>query len=473
MKDRADLILFNGPVWTANPEQPWAEAVAVAEERILLEKIKKRISPKTKHVDLKGRFLLPGFTDCHTHFLEGGFFLSGLDLTGVKSKREFRIKVEEKVKEIDKGEWILNGNWDHHQFNPPLLPSKEWIDDITPSNPVCLNRIDGHMALANSLALKIAGINKDTSSPPGGKIIKEAQTGEPTGILKDAAVEILRKYIPQPSFKEKIKAAEAALRKASEVGLTSIHDMGSTSNLQVYQHLWQRNKLTARICLYLPITEVSNLSSFEPNSMADNEFLKVAGFKGFVDGSLGSETALFFEPYADNPAHTGLFHSQMSPEGIMANRILRADKAGFQVAIHAIGDKANHILLNMLEKIQASSPPKERRWRIEHAQHLLPQDIARMAKLRVIASIQPYHLLDDGCWAEKKIGRERCRTSYAFRSLLDRGIKLACGSDWTVAPLNPLTGIYAAVSRQTLDGKNPEGWFPEQKIPLEGSWLIW
>jgi len=471
MKDRADLILFNGPVWTANPAQPWAEAVAVTEARILdvgsLEKIKKWISPTTKHIDLKGRFLLPGFTDCHTHFLEGGFFLSGLDLTGVKSQREFKIKVEEKVKEIDEGEWILNGNWDHYQFNPPLLPSKEWIDDVTPFNPVCLNRIDGHMVLANSLALKIAGINRDTPSPPGGEIIKEAQTREPTGILKDAAVEILRKYIPQPSFKEKIKAAEAALRNASEVGLTSIHDMGSASNFQVYQYLWQRNKLTARICLYLPIAEVSCLSSLKSYKMANKEFLKIGGFKGFVDGSLGSETALFFEPYADNPAHTGLFHSQMFPEGIMAKRILKADKAGFQVAIHAIGDKANHILLNILEKIQASNPPQERRWRIEHAQHLLPQDMARMAKLRVIASVQPYHLLDDGCWAEKKIGRERCRTSYAFRSLLDRGVKLACGSDWTVAPLNPLTGIYAAVSRQTLDGRNPEGWFPEQKIPLK------
>ncbi|MFQ5721267.1 MAG: amidohydrolase, partial [Candidatus Aminicenantales bacterium] len=391
----------------------------------------------------------------------------GLDLRGVKSRREFVAKIKKKVKEVNEGEWILNGNWDHHQFRPPLLPNKEWIDDITSSNPVCLNRVDGHLVLANSLALKIAGITKDTPSPPGGEIVKDPQTGDPTGILKDAAVDLLRSHIPQPSFKDKIKAAQEALRKANEVGLTSIHDMGFLSNLEVYRKLWQKNKLTARICLYLPITEVSRLSSLQLDSIADNDFLKVGGFKGFIDGSLGSETALFFESYVDNPAHKGLFHSQMFPEGIMAKRILEADKAGFQVAIHAIGDRANHVLFDILERIQISSSHRERRWRCEHAQHLLPEDIGRMAQLGVIASVQPYHLVEDGCWAEKKIGKKRCGTSYAYKSLLEEGIRLTCGSDWPVAPLNPLTGVYAAVSRKTLDGKNPEGWFPEQKIPLE------
>ncbi len=467
----ADLVLLNGSVWTVNPDQPWAEAVAVKGEKILkvgsTAQIKKAVGNQTQVIDLNGDLVLPGFIDSHTHFLDGGFSLLSIQLREAESKEEFVARIKEKATEMEKGEWILNGNWDHQSFNPPELPRKEWIDGVAPQNPVCINRHDGHMVLANSLALKIAGITKDTLSPKGGEILKDRRTGEPTGILKDAAMELVMKHIPEPSLKLKMKAAEVALKHAAEYGVTSVHDMAYAVNIEVYQELLKERKLTSRLCVYISIEEIDLYQKLMAETLEGSAFLKIGGLKGFVDGSLGSSTALFFEPYADDPEKTGLFHSQMFPEGIMERRILEADKAGLQIAIHAIGDKANHVLLDILEKAIAQGGERDRRWRIEHAQHLLSEDIERMAKLGIIASVQPYHAIDDGRWAEKKIGKERCRTTYAFQSLLEKGTVLACGSDWTVAPLDPLTGIYAAVTRQTLDGKNPGGWFPEQKITLE------
>ena len=467
----ADLVLLKGSVWTVNPALPWAEAVAVREGKILevgsTAKIKKLIGNKTEILELNGDLVLPGFIDSHTHFLDGGFSLLSIDLREVKSKEEFVERIKSRARKLEKGEWILNGNWDHQSFDPPELPRKEWIDDAAPHNPVCINRHDGHMVLANSLALKIAGITKDTPSPQGGEILKDRATGEPTGILKDAAMDLMREHIPEPSLEAKMRAAEMALEHAAEYGVTSIHDMAYAENIQVYRELQKEDRLTSRLCVYLSIEEMDLYQKLRSGIPPENTFLKIGGLKGFVDGSLGSSTALFFDPYADDPDKTGLFHSQMFPEGIMERRIMEADKAGLQVAIHAIGDRANHVLLDIMERAIAQGGKRDRRWRIEHAQHLLPGDIERMARLRIVASVQPYHAIDDGRWAEKKIGKERCRTTYAFQSLLEKGIILACGSDWTVAPLDPLTGIYAAVTRRTLDEKHPEGWFPEQKIPLE------
>lgn len=470
-KEMADLVLINGVVWTGEEALPWAEAVAVQGERILTvgksREIKSLAGKKTRVLDLAGSLVLPGFIDSHTHFLDGGFSLLSISLREAKSKAEFIARIKEKAEELGKGNWILNGNWDQQQFDPPELPRRDWIDAVTPDNPVCVNRHDGHMVLANSLALRLAGITRATASPEGGEILKDLATGEPTGILRDAAMDLVTRHIPEPSFEAKIKAAEAAFRQAAECGLTSVHDMAQAGNFEVYQELLKRGGLTSRIYLYIPVSEVDVYSRLCLKTPFGNDYLKIGGLKGFVDGSLGSSTALFFEPYADNPELTGLLNAQMFPEGIMEKRILAAEEAGLQVAIHAIGDKANAIILDIFERIIAQKGPRERRWRVEHAQHLRPEDIVRMGRLGIIASVQPYHAIDDGRWAESKIGRERCRTTYAFRSLLDAGVLLACGSDWTVAPLDPLSGVHAAVTRQTTDGKNPGGWFPEQKISLE------
>lgn len=470
-REIADVVLLNGFIWTVNPDNPRAEAVALRGEKILkvgsTSEMKGMVGDKTKVIDLKGAFILPGFTDCHTHFLDGGFSLSSVQLREAQTKEDFVARIEQKAKELEKGEWILNGNWDHQQFDPPELPRKEWIDAVTPDNPVCVNRLDGHMALVNSLALKLAGITKDAPAPAGGEIIKDPQTGEPIGILKDAAMDLVTSQIPESTLKERMRAAELALKHANEVGVTSIHDMAYASSFEVYQRLLKQNMLSARVYVYIPISEIKLLTGLKLVSPFGDDFLKIAGLKGFVDGSLGSSTALFFDPYTDDPAKRGLLVSDMFPEGIMEERLMEADRAGLQVAIHAIGDKANHMILDIFETVMGANEDRDRRWRIEHAQHLLLDDVGRMARLRIIASMQPYHAADDGRWAEKKIGKERARHTYAFRSLLDGGVTLACGSDWPVAPLNPLTGICAAVTRQTLDGKNPDGWIPDQKISLE------
>jgi predicted amidohydrolase YtcJ len=471
VSEMADLVLLNGSVWTGENSRPWAEAIAAKGDKIisvgLSKDVRKFVGRQTRVLDLKGNLVLPGFIDSHTHFLSGGFSLLSVRLRQAASKQEFVVRIEEKAKRSGPGEWILHGDWDHQQFEPPELPRRDWIDAITPDNPVCVNRHDGHMILANSLALRLAGITRDTPSPGGGEILHDPGTGEPTGILKDAAMGLVTRHIPEPSSAEKIRAAEAALEHAAELGVTSVHDMADRSNFKVYQDLLNRKKLTSRVFLYIHVSNVDLYARLFLKTPFGNDYLKIGGLKGFVDGSLGSSTALFFEPYADNPDQVGLLSSDMFPEGIMEQRILAADKAGLQVAIHAIGDKANAIILDVFEKVIVQNGPRDRRWRIEHAQHLRPGDIERMAKLGLIASVQPYHAIDDGRWAEKKIGLDRCRTTYSFRSLLEKGVPLACGSDWTAAPLDPLTGIYAAVTRRTTDGKNPGGWFPEQKISLE------
>lgn len=470
-KEMADLVLLNGKGWTLNPDKPWAEAVAVKDGKILevgsTKDVKKTVGEKTQAVDLKGDMILPGFIDSHTHFLDGGFSLSSIQLKDASSKEEFVSRIKKKAGELQKGEWILNGDWDHEQFDTPILPDKTWIDPVTPENPVCVSRYDGHMLLANSLALSMAGVTGETSSPPGGEIQKDPRTGEPTGILRDAAMSLVTRHIPEPSFEDKMEAAEMALKHARAVGVTSIHDMGTAENLEVYQELLKTGKLTARLYVYIPISQIGLLKRLKIKSPFGNDFLRLAGLKGFVDGSLGSATALFFDPYEDDPEKTGILVGDMYPEGIMEKRLLEADKAGLQVAIHAIGDRANHLILDIMSEVMETNGKRDRRWRIEHAQHLTPQSIQRIAKLNVIASMQPYHAIDDGRWAEKKIGEKRARHTYAFRSLLDHGARLAFGSDWTVAPLNPLSGIYSAVTRQTLDGKNPGGWIPEEKITLE------
>lgn len=470
-QQKADLVLFNGVIWTGTRQHPMAEAIAVRGERIVAvgenEEVQSLIGPRTRVVDLQGRLVLPGFIDNHTHFISGGFQLLSVDLRDARDEKEFARRIGEKARSLPEGRWITGGSWDHERWPGAALPRKELIDPVTPHHPVFVTRLDGHMGLANSLALKLAGITKETPDPPGGRIVRDPQTGEPTGILKDAAMNLVRRVIPPPTPAEMDEALRAAMNEAARVGVTSIQDITTWSDWAVYKRFHRRGELTVRITARTPITEWERQRDLRQKEGPGDEWLRLGGLKGFVDGSLGSTTALFFEPYLDAPQTSGLLHEEMLPEGIMQRRVAAADRAGLPVSIHAIGDKANKILLDIYEQVIQENGVRDRRFRIEHAQHLRPEDIPRFAQLGVIASMQPYHAIDDGRWAEKRIGRERCRTTYAFRSLLDAGAVLTFGSDWPVAPLDPLLGIYAAVTRRTIDGAHPRGWFPEQRITVE------
>jgi predicted amidohydrolase YtcJ len=466
----ASLVLLNGKIWTVNDAQPRAEAVACLGGRIVAVgsngEIRKWIGAGTEVIDLGGKLVLPGFNDAHVHFFSGGENLASVQLRDAKSEDEFRRRIAEFAAKQPAGRWITGGDWDHENWTPARLPTRQLIDAVTTGHPVFVNRLDGHMALANSQALHLAGITRDTPDPPGGTIVRDA-AGEPTGVLKDAAMERMYRTIPAPSQDQIADAVRAAMRYAAENGVTSVQDMSAAPEiLRVYQTLLAHGGLTIRISGHQPLAAWQRLAAVGLHADFGGEKLHIGGLKGFADGSLGSTTALLFEPYLDAPNTSGLANSEMIPESKMQAHILDADRAGLQVAVHAIGDKANHIILDMYEEAERQNGARDRRFRIEHAQHLRMEDIPRFGKLHVIASMQPYHCIDDGRWAEKRIGPERAKGTYAFRALLDSGAVLAFGSDWDVAPMVPLMGIYAAATRRTLDGKHPNGWVPEQKISV-------
>lgn len=465
-----DLILFNATAHTVNQSQPHAEAVAVKGNRIVAvgssAEVRALAGPGTRLIDAKGRTVLPGFNDAHVHWLTGGFSITNVDLRAAKSPAEFARIIGDFAKGLPKGRWILEGSWDHENWPGTPLPTRQMIDAVTPDHPVFVNRLDGHMGLANSVALKLAGITKETRDVPGGQIVRDAN-GEPTGVLKDAAMGLVEKVIPAPSWDEKMAAVRAATEYAASIGVTSVQDMSAGDDVGLYQFLHERGELKTRIYAVRSVMSWETLGRTGVRAAFGDPWLRIGGLKGFSDGSLGSSTALFFEPYNDAPETRGLLFDQMLPEGVMLKRVLPADKAGLQVMIHAIGDRANSIILDLFKEVAEKNGPRDRRFRIEHSQHLRQEDIKRFGVQKVIASMQPYHCADDGRWCNKRIGPERSKGTYAFRTLLDSGAVLAFGSDWTVAPLNPMTGLKAAVTRQTLDGRNPKGWIPEQKITLE------
>jgi len=466
-----DLVILNAAIHTMDDSRPQAEALAILGNRIAAlgttAEVKALAGPKTRVIDAGRKTVLPGFNDAHVHFLTGGFSLANVDLRDAASPEELARRLGEYARRQPKGRWILGGDWDHEKWPGAPLPTRRMIDGATPEHPVFVNRLDGHMALANSLALKLARITKETKDPPGGLIVKDPKTGEPTGVLKDAAQDLVERAIPPKSFEEKHVAARAASDYAARLGVTSLTDMSAGDDVGLYQYLLERGELKTRIYATRSIVSWDVLAKTGVRAAFGSDMLRIGALKGFADGSLGSTTALFFEPYSDTPNTRGLLFDQMLPEGIMLERVVAADRLGLQIMIHAIGDEANLRILDIYKEAAAKNGARDRRFRIEHAQHLRTNEIPRFGQQKVIASMQPYHAADDGRWCEKRIGPARERGAYVFRSLLDSGAVLAFGSDWTVAQLDPLTGLKAAVTRQTLDGRHPGGWRPEQKITLD------
>jgi predicted amidohydrolase YtcJ len=469
-KPAADLIVTNAKIYTVDKARPHAEALAVLGERIVAVGSAAEVDtwhgPKTKVMDAQGKLLLPGFNDAHVHFVDGGDHLSAVQLKDAASPQEFASKIAERAKTTPKGEWVVGGDWDEQKWSPANLPTKELIDPTTPDMPVWVNRYDGHESLANSVALKLAGITAKTTDPAGGEIVRDAQ-GNPTGILKDAAQELVNKVMPAMTAAHRMKAIHQALDHAASLGVTSVQDMNpSYDDVRAYSELQEQGALTIRIYAAPMETGWKDQAKLGIRRGFGSSLLRMGAVKGYADGSLGSETAYFFDAYTDAPDKHGLLSDEMHPVSAMQQRLRGADAAGLQICIHAIGDRAISMTLDMFTQIEKANGKKDRRWRIEHSQHMAAKDFARYAKLGVIASVQPYHAIDDGRWAETRIGPDRIKRTYAFRTFLDNGVRLAFGTDWFVAPLSPMWSVYAAVTRETLDGKNPGGWVPEQKLTV-------
>lgn len=466
----ADMMIENAKIWTVDPSLPTAQAVAVLRDRIVAvgsnADVEAWHGPNTEVIDAGGKLLLPGFDDAHVHFVSGGTQLDAIQLTDATSIEEFERRIAERAKVTPKGEWILGGDWDDTKWNPSQLPTKEMIDRVAPDVPVFLGRYDGHMGVANSLALKLAGIIAQTPEIPGGTIVRDAH-GNPTGALKDAAMDYIDKVIPDLSHEQRLHAVKRALLHAASVGVTSVQDMTPEyADVAVYSELRERGELTTRIYAAHVIPAVDDQIKIGIRHAFGDSWLRIGAVKAFADGSLGSRTAYFFDPFTDQPNNRGLLSEGMHPVSLMHDRMMRADAAGLQICTHAIGDQGISMILDIYSDIEKAHGLVDRRWRIEHAQHMAAKDFDRFAQLRVIASVQPYHAIDDGRWAEARIGHDRASRTYAFRTFLSHGVRLAFGTDWDVAPLNPLLGIYAAVTRATLDGRNPNGWFPEQKLTV-------
>ncbi len=463
----ADMVVINASVRTVDAKNTVAQSIAVIGDRIVAvgseADTKSLIGTQTKVIDAKGKLVIPGFNDAHVHFMETGQQLSSVDLRDAKTPQEFVERIRNFAARLPKGRWILGGKWDHENWTPNNLPTAALIDAVTSDNPVFIDRLDGHMALANSLAMKLAGVNKDTKEVEGGLIVRDA-AGNPAGVFKDAAMNYFYKVIPDASFEEKLEFAQAATDHAASLGVTSVQDMSAGTDVGVYQELLRRGTLKTRVYGCSPLSDYKRWEKTGVHYAFGDAMLRVGCLKGYSDGSLGSTTAWFFEPYKDDPKTSGLASDEITK---MAENIAAADKAGLQIVIHAIGDRANATVLDNYAKAVQANGSRDRRFRIEHSQHLRQEDIKRFGSQKVVASMQPFHIVDDGRWAWKRLDDKRLRGTYAFRSLLDSGAVLAFGSDSPVAPLNPLFGVYAAVTRRTLDDKNPNGWIPEQKISVE------
>ena len=466
MNPDSTIIYTNAQIWTGEKDRPLQSVLIVNGNKIASvggEELLSHYKYEAEIIDLNGAFIVPGFIDNHTHLMSGGFQLSQVKLRHAQDRDQFVEILKQFSENVPSDSWITGGRWDHENWGGKL-PQKEWIDNAVGDHPVFVSRLDGHMGLANSIALKMAGISAETADPDGGTIVKDDVTGEPTGILKDEAMNLVFHIIPEPSEKEADEAFDRAMEHILSLGVTQVQDMCSWENYETYFRAQKRGALRARIHTFIYDWDWQLLNSQDETVMEGDDWLSIAGVKLFVDGSLGSSTAWFYVPYLDEPTTSGLM---VTDTAYTRRMIFNVEEAGLQMAIHAIGDRANDWVLDAYADVVKKYGSRDRRFRIEHAQHLSQKAISRFEQIGVIASMQPPHLIDDGRWAEKRIGSELLEGTYAFRSLLDSGAKLTFGSDWTVAPIAPLYGIYAAVTRRTLDDKHPNGWLPEQKITVE------
>ncbi len=462
----ASLVVTGARIWTGNPELPWAEAIATDGERIVAvggnDEISTLVSDTTEVISVSGSMLVPGFIDTHVHFITGGTGLASVQLRDAATPEEFTKRIREFASGLEADEWILVGTWDHENWGGEL-PRRDWIDAVTPKNPVWINRLDGHMGLANSIALQLAGIDADTPDVAGGEIVRDPD-GRPTGILKDNAMTLVEAAVPEPGEVQLDRQAAAAMRYVAGNGVTTVHDMAGWSSLATYRRARANGSMITRVYSVVPLPDWEQLRDEVAANGRGDEWLRIGGLKAMMDGSLGSHTAAFLDPFTDAPEERGLLIQDLAD---VRQWVSGADSAGLQVIVRAIGDRAIRDLLDIFLDVAESNGERDRRFRIEHAQHIHPDDLPRFAAQDVIASMQPYHAIDDGRWADKVIGTERAKTTYAFRSLIESGAHVAFGSDWFVAPATPIEGIYAAVTRRTLDDANPDGWVPEQKISVE------
>ena len=460
------IAIVNAAVWTGDQRRPWAQAVGISGDRISIvgsnEEVRRNASSATRTIDAQGGMVAPGFIDSHVHFLTGGLNLASVQLRDAHSPAEFISRIKAFAATLQPGLWITGGDWDHQNWGGEL-PQRSWIASVTPNNPVWINRLDGHMALANTAAMTAARVPSSGGDVSGGTIVRDP-SGSPSGIFKDNAQSLIDAAVPDPTPAMMDRALDAAMSYVAERGVTSVVNMGSWADLAVFERAHHNGSLRTRIYAAVPLYTWARLRDTVAARGHGDSWLRIGGLKGFVDGSLGSHTAAMLEPFTDAPADTGLLVN--TPHDLY-EWTSGADKANLQVIVHAIGDRAIRLQLDIFERVARENGARDRRFRIEHAQHIAPADIPRFGKLGVIPSMQPYHAIDDGRWAEKVIGPERAKTTYAFRSLEATGAQLAFGSDWFVAPPTPLEGIYAAVTRRTLDDKHPLGWVPEQKISVD------
>lgn len=465
----ADLVLTNGNFYTVDPAQPSAQAIAVRGERIVAvgsaDQMRPWIGPKTKVIDLAGRFAMPGFNDAHTHIASAGAVKLEVNLRGARSLAEFQARIRQALPRYRPGEWILGGGWDQTLWPGAKYPTRQDLDAVTRTHPIFLSRIDGHGSVANSLALKLAGITRRTADPPGGQIAKDPQTGEPTGLLQESAGALVRRRVPPPTAAERRRALLLAIADANSHGVTSVQDSSSWQDFLILKQLERQHQLSLRVSEWLnfqlPLPE---LEQRRVEGGTTDPWVRVGGLGEFLlDGTFGSETGAMNQPYSDNPGDRGIL--RVDPQEFTKMAIER-DRAGFQMAVHAIGDRAVHLALDAYAAAEKANGPRDRRQRIEHAQIVEPGDFVRFENLGVIASMQPCHLNDDVRWADQRLGPERAKTAYAWATMLRDHIHFAVGTDYPVEPINPMGNLWACVTRQTPEGWPAGGWQPQKKISM-------